>query len=84
MEDQNNTFSTDSFLLTSYLLSESCVLLSTDKHNLKRVVFIFQESEQRKKLTEDFLSYKALIEPHRFYSAQKDLKQIIHGKNNYS
>jgi len=60
MKNQNNTFSTDSFLLASFLLSQSCILLSTDKNNPRRVVFIFQETEQRKKLTEDFLTYKGI------------------------
>lgn len=80
MSNSDKTFLTDSFLLSSYLLSESCRLISVDKKNPKRVNFIFEESENRKILTEKFLSYQALIEPHRFYSAQKDLKQMIYQK----
>lgn len=73
-----NTFSTDSFQLASFLLSESIPLVSTDKSNPKRVLFIFAESDSRKKLTEEFLAYKAKVEPHRLASAQKDLKQMIY------
>ncbi|EKD63021.1 MAG: hypothetical protein ACD_51C00361G0003 [uncultured bacterium] len=73
-----NIFSTDSFQLASYLLSESVHLIETNKSNPKRVLFIFEESDLRKKLTDEFLAYKAKIEPHRFASAQKDLKQIIY------
>ena len=74
----NNTFTTDNFQLACYLASESVSLLSLDKTNPKRVIFVFEESEQRKTLTKQFLSYKAKIEPHRFFSAQKDIKQMIY------
>lgn len=74
----NKTFSTDSFQLASYLLCESIPLVSTDKSNPKRVLFLFEESDLRKKLTEEFLAHKAQVEPHRLASAQKDLKQMIY------
>lgn len=73
-----NTFSTDSFQLAAFLLSESISLISTDKTNPRRVLFVFEESELREKLTEEFLAHKAKIEPHKFFSAQKDLKQMIY------
>lgn len=77
---QNNkqTFQTDNFQLACYLASESVPLLSLDRTNPKRVMFVFEESEQRKTLTKQFLSYKAKVEPHRFFSAQKDIKQMIY------
>ncbi|OGH18518.1 MAG: hypothetical protein A2868_03650 [Candidatus Levybacteria bacterium RIFCSPHIGHO2_01_FULL_40_15b] len=81
MNTQHNNkqiFQTDNFQLACYLASESVSLLSLDKTNPKRVVFVFEESEQRKILTQQFLSYKAKVEPHRFFSAQKDLKQMIY------
>jgi len=79
MEKQNNsTFSTDNFQLAAYLLAESCKLLMVDKFNPRRAVFMFEESERRQKLNQKFISYQALVEPHRFFSAQKDLKQLIY------
>lgn len=77
-EPLNKTFPTDNFILAAYLLTESCVLLSCDKSNPKRVVFIFENSKQRKMLTQKFLAYEAKIEPHKYFSAQKDLKQLIY------
>ncbi len=71
-------FSTDSFQLASYLLAESVPLLSVDRTNPKRVIFLFEESKQRKLLNQKFLAHKANVEPHKFFSAQKDLKQIIY------
>ena len=75
-----NTFPTDSFLLAAFLLSESIPLVSSDKSNPRRVLFFFEESELRRKLTEEFLTHKAKVEPHRFFSAQKDLKQMIYSE----
>lgn len=82
MENQQNKhhFETDNFQLASYLLSNSCTLSSVDKTNPKRVVFIFEDSPERERLTQEFLSYRGLVEPHKFFSAQKDLKQLIYGE----
>lgn len=74
----DKTFSTDAFLLACYLLSEACHLIDIDKTNPNRMIFIFEETNERVKLTQDFLAHQANIEPHRFYSAQRDLKQLIH------
>ncbi len=79
-----NIYSTDSFNLASYLLSEGVPLLSTDNSNRKRVLFIFRESPKRQKLTGEFLSHKAKTEPHKLVSAQKDLKQILYDLNRSS
>ncbi len=75
---KNPIFSTDSFQLASFLLSESCSLVSLDRTNPRRILFVFEESGKRKDLTEKFLAYMAVVEPHRLYSAQRDLKQLIH------
>ena len=75
-------FSTDSFQLASYLLCESCRLVSVNKIDPRRVEFNFEETDKRVSLTEDFLGYKALVEPHRFFSSQKDLKQLIYQREN--
>lgn len=78
MNNTDNKFLTDSFQLASYLLCESCKLITLDKANPKRVVFVFEDTPNRQTLTEQFLSYKAIVEPHRLFSAQKDLKQMLY------
>ena len=80
IENKDNipTFSTDSFTLAVYLLSEACRLIRLDRTNPRRILFIFEETNARKLLTDKFLSYHALCEPHRLYSAQRDLKQLIY------
>lgn len=77
--DNNQTiFPTDNFQLASYLLSNACLLVSVDKTNPKRVAFIFENSPERERLTQEFLSYQGTVEPHKFFSAQRDLKQLIY------
>lgn len=76
--DNQAIFPTDNFQLASYLLSCSCPLVSVDKTNPKRVVFIFENSSKREKFTQEFLSYQGMVEPHKFFSAQRDLKQLIY------
>ena len=78
MENNKNIFSTDSFVLASYLLCESLKLTSINMDNPKRMIFVFEDSTQRKPLIELFFSYKAQVEPNRFYSAQRNLKQMIY------
>lgn len=78
MSIDNQTFSTDSFPLASYLLAKSCTLTLIDKANPRRALFVFQESEERQKLTKEFLSHTGLVEPHKFFSSQKDLKQMLY------
>ncbi len=73
-----NTFSTDNFQLASFLLSESIKLISLDRSDPRRVLFVFEDTEHRKVLTGQFLSHQAKVEPHKFFSAQKDLKQMIY------
>jgi len=74
----DKTFQTDNFLLATFLLSQSCNLISIDRSNVRRMVFAFENNSRRKTLTEDFMAYKSAIEPHRFFSAQKDLRALIH------
>ena len=81
MNTPNNkplTFATDNFQLACYLISEAIPLLSLDKANPRRVLFLFEESEQRRILTQKYLSYKAETEVHRIFSATKDLKQLLY------
>lgn len=75
---EQSTFSTDNFQLAAYLIAESCKLITVNKANIKRQLFIFEDNEKRNELTQRFISYQALIEPHRIFSAQRDLKQLIY------
>lgn len=78
MEANSTSFSTDSFFLACYLIYESLPLIGVDRTNPRRVAFFFEESEKREFLTNQFLSYQAKVEPNKFATAQKNLKQIIY------
>jgi len=75
---KNDIFETDSFQLAAFLLSKSCRLLRLDKINPRRAMFVFEESYERQELTTTFLSHEATVEPHCYFSAQKDLKQLLY------
>lgn len=74
----SNIFITDNFLLASYLLSQSTRLVSIDKANPKRLQFKFEVSLLAKKNIDLFFSHSALVEPHKLYYSQRDLKQLIY------
>lgn len=77
----NQNFSTDSFILASFLLSYECILLDVDKSNPRRAYFIFKNSKELEELIDQFHSYQAKIEPHKFFNAQKDLKQRLYDQS---
>lgn len=82
MEDNNTlNWSTDSLNLAAYLMGEGCRLYSINRTaDPKKVLFVFEESKQRTSLTQKFLAYEARCEPHRLFSAMKDLKQLLYQK----
>lgn len=76
--NKTKTFSTDSFMLAAFLLSAAIPMIGRNNTNPKRIIFVFEESKLREELTEKFFAHKALVEPHSFFNAQKDLKQMIY------
>lgn len=75
------SFSTDSFVLASFLLSYECILLDVNKSNPRRACFIFKNSKTLVELIDQFHSYQAKIEPHKFFNSQKDLKQRLYDQS---
>ena len=77
MQNDKN-IATDSFILASFLLSYGCYLVDVDKTNPRRASFKFKNDEEMSHLIELFHKYEAKIEPHKFFNAQKDLKQRLY------
>lgn len=73
---EDKIFKTDNFPLAAFLLSQRCELLSIDKSR-RRASFVFAETAKRQDLTEKFWRYRASVEPRGFFSAQKDLKNML-------
>lgn len=71
-------YSTDNFQLASYLLSAGYPILKLDKNNPRRAQFYFEESTSLREEVKRFISYEAVVEPHRYFSAQKDIKQLLY------
>lgn len=78
MKKPQNTYSTDNLQLAAFLLAEGCHLIDLDKTNPRRVVFIFQDSPQRTNLERKFSAFETKIEPHKYFSAIKELKQRLY------
>ncbi len=78
--NSTETYSTDSFILASLLLAESCQLLRTDKANPQRAIFIFEKNTKLDDLIKKFWAYEAFVEVHKFFYAQRDLKAALYDK----
>lgn len=71
-------FSTDNFALAVFLKARSCNLLHISKDNPRHAIFHFEDTSERKKLTQDFWEGKASVEPRSFYSNQRELKSFLY------
>jgi hypothetical protein len=77
--DQNK-YRTDDFCLASYLLSADIPIIDTTRNSKGKVTFIFQKTENFEQLINDFLTFRARVEPLAYASAQKKLKHLIYFK----
>jgi hypothetical protein len=50
-----------------------------DKANPRRVVFHFEATRSLLLCVDKYSAYEAKTEPHSFFNAQKDIKQMIYG-----
>lgn len=75
-----NIYKTNDFYLASYLLSANVPIIGTTRDSLEKVTFVFQKTDNFEQLIDDFLTFKAKVEPLAFASAQKKLKHLIYFK----
>lgn len=78
MKNEKKEFTSSDFYLAVFLRAKDFQLLNTIKSNPHRVLFVFEDREDRQNLVEDFLFGRTRIEPKRFISAIKELKQLLH------
>lgn len=71
------TFGSDDFYLSAYLVVKGVKLVNFDPTNPLRVVFIFENGKKRIEATEDFLLGRGLVEPKHYAATMKDLKRLI-------
>lgn len=72
------TYTTKDFYLAAFLLANDFEILNLDKTDPRKVFFVFQDMENRENLVEDFLFGKAQVEPKKFTSAIKQIKQLLY------
>lgn len=83
MNNKNKYLKNDSFLLTSFLLSERCELAGIEKSpNPKKLIFVFYDAPSVRNLITDFYGLKAFVRPQDFANAQRNLRSIIYGRLN--
>lgn len=66
------------FYIAAFCLTKGLKLLHIEKSEPRRASFVFQDTDNRQKLVEDFLFGRASVEPKSFVSAIKELKQLLH------
>lgn len=77
MENQVSNFSTSDIKIASYLLSKSISLVGVDRPTSRKVVFIFEKSNQTGQLIQDYLSDKAVVNPRLLFESFANLKSVI-------
>ena len=72
------TYSTKDFYLAAFLVVQGLEILTLDKTDPRKVLFVFQDLENRESLVEDFLFGKSSVEPKQFVTAIKQIKQLLY------
>ncbi|MGE5435895.1 MAG: DUF5659 domain-containing protein [Syntrophothermus sp.] len=73
----NENIQNRDFYLSAFLVSQGCNIVSLSREK-GITTFIFANDEKVTKLTEDYFSMKALVEPLSYGNALRNLKSIIH------
>lgn len=64
--------------VAAFLLANGAELISVDRTDRKRAVFVFSNSESDESLLADFWLKRASIEPRAFIAAIKEAKELIY------
>lgn len=73
----NEQFKTSDFYVAAFCKTKGMKLCGMDKTNPKRAVFLFEDTEDRPQLVEDFWQGRAIVEPQAFVSNIRSLKQML-------
>ncbi len=69
---------TSDFYWAAYCLASGIKLIDIDRADPRRFFFLFEDIKNREDLERDFLYGRTSIEPKKFISAIKELKQLLH------
>lgn len=76
--DKTKYFKTSNFYLSAFLQAKGINLVDIDKSNPRQSLFVFNETEDRQSLAEDFLFGRGSVEPRKFAQSIKSLKQLLY------
>lgn len=76
MSDQAKTYGTSDLYVGAFLKARGIKLIDVDKSG-RRIIFLFEDSEETKKLIKEFYS-DAMVKINDFQHALKDLKSITY------
>ena len=79
MKKHNNPFNSNDFYLSAYLLANDCELVEIEFNDSKRATFLFESVNEE--LINNFWLGRGQIEPKRFISSIKELKQRLYSIN---
>ncbi len=77
-QQQETEYRVSDLYVAAFLLANDAELLSVDKTDRKRAVFVFSNSENSERLLADFWSKRASVEPRAFIAAIKEAKELIY------
>jgi hypothetical protein len=78
MNQNKTSTSTDNLTLAAFLLSEGCKFLGIERISPAKVHFIFSDTPELKKLTEEFWRSEGKVEPKKLAHSLRDLKSMIY------
>lgn len=71
-------FNTSDLGLASALVSVGVRLMDLDKSNLRRVEFVFEDTEEIKQLVDDYWANNLRVSPLTYFNSMKMLKNRIY------
>lgn len=78
-QDKNRAFATSDFGLAVFLHAKNILLFGLEPTNdPRKLIFIFQRTDDLQKLIDGFWSNSEKIEPLRLLNAERELKRLIH------
>lgn len=75
---QTTEYRVSDLYVAAFLLANDAELISVDKTDRKRAVFVFSNSENSERLLADFWLKRASVEPRAFIAAIKEAKELIY------
>lgn len=78
MNTKISRFQTESFPLATLLLCEGYPIVSIDKTNPRRAIFIFETTDSLMELIDDYRKGLVRVNPKTYYYTQKEIKELLY------